>query len=227
VTNTGRRPDAPGQPPAATRPADLDALRRERRARLLENGFAQFSERGFHATSIEQLCGAARVTPRHFYEEFESREALLAAVFDATAADLLEVIVSAVLGGEGTLGDRVAAALRAVLEHLLDDPRRARILLVETLGVSPAMERRRRDALHAIADFVEARASLLRAQGALPAGVDARLGTLALLGGTMELVLEAIQSPSPPPLDSLHATALLLWQGALTAAGVPLSAPVA
>lgn len=222
MTDAGPRPEPAGTP-SATRTVDPDALRRERRARLLASGFAQFSERGFHGTSIEQLCGAARVTPRHFYEEFESREALLAAIFDATVQGVLEVLQTAVLGGEGTLGERVAAALRAVLEHLLEDPRRARLLFVETLGVSPAMERRRRDALHAVADFVEARASLLRSQGALPAGVDARLGALALVGGTAELVLEAIQSPSPPPLDRLHATAVLLWQGTLAAAGVPLS----
>ncbi len=59
--------------------------RAERRERLLEAGLKLFGGEGYAATSIERLCAHARVTARHFYEEFPTREALLLAVFDRMA----------------------------------------------------------------------------------------------------------------------------------------------
>jgi AcrR family transcriptional regulator len=50
----------------------------------LHAGLQVFGTYGYANTSISDVCRAAGVTTRHFYEEFASREALLIATYDET-----------------------------------------------------------------------------------------------------------------------------------------------
>ena len=60
----------------------LEQRRDERRGRLLDAGLELFGTQGFQHTTIEQLCAAARLNPRYFYEQFGTREELLGAVYE-------------------------------------------------------------------------------------------------------------------------------------------------
>ena len=55
----------------------LDAQQRldERRRLLLDAGLELFGTAGYAATSVEQLCQAAYVSTRSFYELFPNKEA--------------------------------------------------------------------------------------------------------------------------------------------------------
>jgi AcrR family transcriptional regulator len=190
---------APGRLYRGRSPAERRA---ERRRRLLDTGLAQFGTVGYGATSIERLCAAAGVTPRHFYDELPSREALLVAVYEEVVEAATAAVAAALAAAGPDPRSRAEAALGAFAHTMLDDPRRARVACVEVVGVSPSLERRRREVLHGFARVVEAQASELAAEGRIPPR-DFRLGALALVGGTNELLVDWVLTTDPPPVARL------------------------
>jgi AcrR family transcriptional regulator len=178
--------------------------RAERRRRLLDTALELFGTDGYSATGIERICSHAGVTARHFYDEFGSRENLLTALYDEIGQTTLESVATAVADIRDDPVATVRAAVNAFLHSMLDDPRHARIQCLEVVGVSPALEAHRRAALHLYAQIV---ADQIRALGV----VDVRrehsrfAGSLALVGGTNELLIEYLTRPDHerPTMDEL------------------------
>lgn len=132
-----------------------DARRAERKRRLLEAGLDLFGTTGYASTTISQLCKSAGVAPAKFYEEFASREAVLielCAQLWATANDAIAQGVAAAPAGD--VAAQARAGLDAFSHSLLDDPRRARVLCIEMVGVSDEVERWRRATIDAYAELV-------------------------------------------------------------------------
>ncbi|HJP65544.1 MAG TPA: TetR/AcrR family transcriptional regulator, partial [Actinomycetota bacterium] len=173
-----------------------------RRRRLLDAALELFATVGYPGVSIERLCAEAGVTARHFYQEFPSREALLTALFDETA----ELAVTAVTGALGQAPERARtrseAGVGAFVHAMLDDPRRARILCVESVGVSAELEQRRRSVIHTFALVTQEQAERLIELGDVPSR-DFSLGALALVGGMNEVITEWVLGSHRPPLDDL------------------------
>lgn len=176
-----------------------DERRADRRRRLLDAALGQIGTAGYARTTIEGLCAGAGVTPRHFYEEFPGREAVLLTVFDEVAAWARGAVTAAVAAAPPQPERRVRAGVGAFLHALLDDPRRARVGCVEVVGVSPAVEARRREVLHEFAGFIAGEA---RALGVADAAGFA-LAAIALVGGTNELVVEWVLGEHRPAIDDL------------------------
>lgn len=85
--------------------------RPETRARLLEAAAALFAAQGFGATSIGEICRAAGYTTGAFYSNFESKDELFYALFDAHAEGAINAIRERLdaMSGEGlTVADFVA-----------------------------------------------------------------------------------------------------------------------
>lgn len=166
-----------------------EELRRQRHQRLIEAGTALFGERGYAATPIEAVCSQAKVSTRHFYEQFGGRESILHAVYDALIAEMEDIIRASLTSGRRSLNLRVADTVESLVHYLLDDPRRGRIVCIEAVGVSEAMEKKRRATTHALADLIQRYATLMAESGDLPER-DYRLPAVALVGMLNELVAE-------------------------------------
>ncbi len=162
--------------------------RAERRQRLLDAGLELFATLGYNQTSIEQLCATARVTARHFYEAFPSREALLCALYDQIIITL-NVAISAAVAEDGAPDLRIRHAVGALVQHYLADWRKARVGVLEVVGVSAAMEARRRQVIHEMAGILERFLDRLAASGNLPQR-DYRLLAVAMVGGVNEVMAE-------------------------------------
>jgi AcrR family transcriptional regulator len=122
-----------------------------RHERLMAAGMDLFGTRGYARTSIEALCRASQVTPRYFYESFSSREEVLAQLHDRLGKDLLASVSGAVEPLDpGDVVVTTAGACSAFFHTMLDDPRIARIICVESVGVNSEIEQRRRDQLHEV-----------------------------------------------------------------------------
>lgn len=116
-----------------------DRLARRRR-QLLDAGLELFGTAGYRATTVRQLCREAKVSDRYFYEQFDSTEDLLLAVYDECTARLEEAAVAA-LGDPGdAVQDLARRGLDAFLSVVESDPRLARVVWFEVLGVSPRVE---------------------------------------------------------------------------------------
>ncbi|MDQ5893814.1 MAG: TetR/AcrR family transcriptional regulator [Actinomycetota bacterium] len=126
----------------------------DRRDRLIEAGIELFGTRGYANTPVKAICEEAGLTERYFYEAFEDREALLDQIFEILIADCRRATMDAIENSTDELGASMRAGLTAFAHELTRDPRRARIQEIEAVGVSPELERKRREAIHAFAAIV-------------------------------------------------------------------------
>lgn len=180
-----------------------EQLAAERRQRLLDAALELFAERGFSKTPIEILCSTARVTTRHFYEHFDSREAVLVALYEQITAATRTVVMAALQAGGETVEDRMFSAIRAFVDGCTADPRRTRILCVEVIGVSSEMFERRRGVAGEFADMLNMFTQQFVEAGKLPAG-DYRPTCMAMIGAIRELMTEWLTMADRPSIDVVH-----------------------
>jgi len=89
------------------------------------------------------VCAEASLNARYFYEQFRHREELLRAVYVRQAWHVLDQ-VRAALEAEDDARHRLETGLRTFVETMLVDERGTRIVYLEAIGVSPALEAERR-----------------------------------------------------------------------------------
>ena len=94
---------------------------KERREQLLEIGRSLFAERGFDATSVEEIAAKAGVSKPVVYEHFGGKEGLYAVVVDREMRTLLDMVTSALTGGHPReLLEQAAFALLDYVENYSD-----------------------------------------------------------------------------------------------------------
>jgi AcrR family transcriptional regulator len=168
-----------GQPAAERRDA--------RRRQLLDAALELIATRGWAQTSVRGVYQEAGVSPRFFYESFDSLDALAVAVYEEIVADGTARVVEAI-GAAGEDRDAQArAALRTVVEVLDEDPRRGRVVFVEALASEP-LARCRRRTMHDLSTLV---AALGLASYEMPPGAEpmVRMTSRVIAGGLVELLI--------------------------------------
>lgn len=177
----------------------------ERRERLLASALEVFATQRFHASKVRDVCREASLTERYFYESFEGKEALLAALAERIVADLVTAVAPSIALLDSDPDAAIDGAARAVVCSLTDDPRRARILFVEVVGVSPELEDRRRLVIGALVDVF--RGGIANAFGpwALES-VEVELIARAVIGGAQELLFAYVRDELPIDQEGLVAS---------------------
>ncbi len=160
--------------------------RTERRDRILDAGLDVFGTTGYATSTIDGLCKNASIGPKHFYEQFESREALLLAVYERILDHVAGAVLDALARAPSALEARITLAIDTLLHTFMDDPRVGRVACIEVVGAGAVLEQRRRDALTMFAQLIssEAAAAGVVRQTALTDSI-----ALALVGGANELVV--------------------------------------
>ena len=93
----------------------------QRREQLIAVGRELFAEKGFEATSIEEIASRAAVSKPVVYEHFGGKEGLYAVVVDREMHELLLRITSALSGGHPRVRlEQVAVALLTYVEDSTD-----------------------------------------------------------------------------------------------------------
>lgn len=93
----------------------------QRRAQLIEIGRTLFAERGYEATSIEEVAQRAQVSKPVVYEHFGGKEGLYAVVVDREMSTLLSMITSSLTENRSRVRvERVALALLTYVEDHTD-----------------------------------------------------------------------------------------------------------
>ncbi|GAA3726763.1 AcrR family transcriptional regulator [Spinactinospora alkalitolerans] len=181
---------------------------RQRRAALLDAAKDLFGTNGYRATSVKQVCARAGLTERYFYESFRDREAALAAVYDELVGGMRAATLEAIAKAERS--EAVAArALAAFVDFLTADERRAQIVLIEVVGVSPELESRRHTVLTEFSELVTD--VWLGERG--PASLR-RLTAVALVGGVNHLLIDWLLSGRTQQPAELVQACTTLFAGA-------------
>jgi AcrR family transcriptional regulator len=183
----------------------------ERRTLLLDAAFELFGSAGFEAMTVRAVLELSRLNPRYFYESFDGVDQLAAAVYDRVAAELGEVVWTALAAVGAAPVDQVRAVVRGIVEFVDEDRRRGRILYVEGLG-NEALNRRRLETGRSVLAFV------LDSAGDRARAVDevGRVGASLLVGGFNQLLVDWLAGRVGGSSDQLieDATALLAALGA-------------
>lgn len=174
----------------------------------MDAGLELFGTVGYPRTSVRAICAAARLNPRYFYESFDKREDLLFAVYQRIADDMFSKVREAA-AGQDTIEGQARATVQAAWAAVTDDPRKARILAVEVVGVSDRLERLRRDTRQALAELTADNARSLAGPD-LRLRLDSTLVARFLMGGVVEILLEWISGDLQASTDEVveHFTAL-------------------
>lgn len=182
--------------------ADRDAMRRDG---LVAAAIARFGEGGYTATTIESLCGDARVSTRDFYSYFKTKEDLLLAVYDHIIEQSMNAVVQAVSQAyERAEGDPIGvirAGINAFAESMARDERWARINFIEVVGVSARVERRRREAIHDFAQLVKSFTEPLAERGLIDPTIASPVTSVAMVGAIHETLTDWVIQRDRPSLE--------------------------
>ena len=85
----------------------------DRRAEILDTAKRLFAERGFHATSMRDLCAALSMSPGNLYHWFPSKQAIIAAFVEADRAT-----TASRLAALSTAGDLASAAVPQIIGYV-------------------------------------------------------------------------------------------------------------
>ncbi len=93
----------------------------QRREQLLDIGRSLFAEKGFDATSVEEIAASAGVSKPVVYEHFGGKEGLYAVVVDREVKRLLDAITGSLIGNHPReVLERVCFALLGYVEDNAD-----------------------------------------------------------------------------------------------------------
>lgn len=187
-----------------------DARRAQRRERLLDEAMEVMARNEWRAVTVEKLCAAANLNKRYFYENFTDLDVLSAAVVDRIAEDLRAVTVAAAdAAADDALEVRALASVSAAVRALVEDPRRARVLL-GGVAASPELDAHRTTVMHRLTD-------VLIDHGRAVHGVELETDPLAkvtpafIVGGTADAILAFVNGDVRLTLDDFIAQLATLW----------------
>ncbi|WP_052069664.1 TetR/AcrR family transcriptional regulator [Streptacidiphilus albus] len=108
-------------PAAGGRAARVRMSGKQRREQLLDVGRALFAERGYEATSVEEIAAKAGVSKPVVYEHFGGKEGLYAVVVDREMQLLMDMVTGSLTGGHPReLCEEAAFALLDYIETSTD-----------------------------------------------------------------------------------------------------------
>ncbi|MBO0746703.1 MAG: TetR/AcrR family transcriptional regulator [Acidimicrobiaceae bacterium] len=135
----------------------------DQRERLMAATADLVAERGYAPVTVEEIIGRARVSRRAFYEHFRSKQDCFLATQQVASDELKRRVVEAA-SEEREWAERVRSGVGGAIRFFAEEPRLARLLLIESRHAgSEAAERLRL--------LLEAASSQLAARGTRGGGV--------------------------------------------------------
>jgi AcrR family transcriptional regulator len=164
----------------------------------------------WRSATVDKLCAAASLNKRYFYESFTDLDALSASVVDAIAEDVRAATVHAAdAAAQEPLETQAFAGVAAAVRALVDDPRRARVLL-GGVAASPELHEHRTAVMHRLTD-------VLINHGRTVHGVElesdplARVAPAFIVGGTADAILTFVNGDVGLSVDEFIAQLATLW----------------
>jgi AcrR family transcriptional regulator len=183
---------------------------RRRHETFLAAALELFGTDGYPPTSVKKICKEAGLTERYFYASFKDRHDCLVHLYTDLTAGLRTATLAAIDQPPATDLDTIAhSGLAAFIDYLTGDPRRARVVLIEVVGVSEELESRRHDVLREFADLITAVWSPEK-----PPTEAQRLTAVGLVGAVNHLLVDWLLAGRTTTPETLAATCSTLFSAA-------------
>ncbi len=178
---------------AAARAATLtpDARRRarleHRRQRLLRASLELFAERGYEETSVGAIVGRARMSKSAFYEHFSTKEHCFRELLAAEGGDLISVVLSDAAAGHNH-HERLRRGIARFVHQSFERSSVARLMIVESVGLSAAVDQVRSDLVGQFAAAVAEEVRHAKEHDAFYADKDPAVFGRAVVGAVNDAV---------------------------------------
>jgi len=184
----------------------------ERRSALLEALEDHLRESSLDDINIADISQRAGVTRSAFYFYFENKAAAVAALYEEMYAEGFDA--AEVLGGAGTVRDRIASAIDAIFHGWAQRTHLYRAIL-DARAASPAV-RDQWDALQqSYVDVVAALITSEREVGAAPDGPDAHALATALLDLNDRTLGRVVHAPAGFDVDEHLESVVHVWMASI------------
>lgn len=161
----------------------------EKRVRILDAALKIFASRGFYNAKVSEVAKEAGVADGTIYLYFESKDALLIALFEDRMQRIIARANDELARSEGTVLDKIRQAIALHLSLVLDDPDLAEFITVELRQSGKFVKEydnpKFTEYLRIFRDLILAG----QEQGLIRRTVDARLVVRAIFGALDELLL--------------------------------------
>lgn len=167
---------------------------------LLEAAARLFAGHGYHGTTVRQIAAAAGLATGTFYLYYPTKEAVMLALI----ARLEEEVMSAILDRrthQGSVIDKLAASMTAVLAVFARNENLARISLVTAPGLNPVFDDRLAGLHTHFAGLVERDLEEAVTADLIPHG-DAEVMSRALIGSLYEVITGWLRDRRPSDLGA-------------------------
>lgn len=213
-------PKPRGRPVAGMKGLSMEARVAERRRLLLEAALEAFGSRGYRAVTVREICAGAHLTERYFYESFASLEALFSALYLSLNLQLRSATLASLMRAQAATADADDAArinalseagLRVFLEFIRDDPRRARVMLIDAISISHDVGRMADQITREYAELTRSFITQLF-PGALERGIDVDIIATGLLGANIHIATRWVREGLKTPFEDVLRNNLAIYQ---------------
>jgi AcrR family transcriptional regulator len=166
------------------------------RRRILHGTLVAVAERGYPATRVADITATAGVSRRTFYEQFADREEAFLMAYDRVVASLHERVLRS-FAAEETWAAAISSSVSRLLLELAAQPQIAYACMVEILAAGPVALERRRRAMAAFGDLLDAPSRAFTTSAA------SRLALETAIGGVYEVIHSRVSQGRTQELESL------------------------
>jgi len=186
-----------------------DARIERRRKRIVEAALALFAGRGYTVTSVDDIVTRARVSKSAFYEFFESKEHCFRELLaDEGGALINEVLADAATGHDHH--ERLRLGITRFVRSCFERSDVARLLVVESVGLSEGVEALRRELQAQFADAVSEEVRHAMSHDPFYADKDPAVFGRAVVGAVSDAVGYFLTHPGADA-DSLAASLCVIF----------------
>ncbi|MFN4266109.1 MAG: TetR/AcrR family transcriptional regulator [Aquabacterium sp.] len=193
---------------------DSEERQRQRKARLVEAGLTVFGEKGFHQSTVRDVCKAAQLTSRYFYESFDSMEDLFRAVYTTVSKQLMQATVMSLASCSPEPEKLAAAGLRTFYEYIREDTHRARVMLIDAFTVGELMyqhtSQTNQDFAHLIMGIMEQ-----QFPGLEKLGLNIKSIADGLVGANNQIASTWVADRCKTPLDDVLRNSLMIYEACI------------
>jgi AcrR family transcriptional regulator len=130
-----------------------DARVERRRGRIADAALALFANHGYNSTSVEDIVVRAKVSKSAFYEFFTSKEDCFRELLSQEGGALIHDVLSSAATGHDH-HERLRLGITTFVRSCFERSSVARLLIVESVGLSQGVDKVRHDLQGRFADAV-------------------------------------------------------------------------
>jgi AcrR family transcriptional regulator len=160
----------------------------------MQAALGMFAALGYHEASVDDIVARARMSKSAFYEQFDSKEHCFREVLAQEGGQLIHSVIAAAAGGH----DHRDRMRRGIHQFVVDCYKRsavARLMMVESVGLSPSVEEVRHQLQERFAHMVSEDVRLAIPEDPFYAHHDPQVFGRAVVGAVQDAVAYFLTHP--------------------------------